>query len=111
MAKLIGQCLQAVNLDLARSSATAGVQISRFVILPKELDADDGELTRTRKLRRAAVSERYAQLVEELYGTADHAVVDLPVLLEDGRTETIEARLTLHDVSAREPSVITRIAS
>ncbi len=66
---LLADCVAAVNRDLAADPARAGLAIGRFLILPKELDADDGELTHMRKIRRAAIMERYAPLIEALYDT------------------------------------------
>src|SRR4029453_16492067 len=63
---LVGDCIAQANADLAREPELAGSQIHRFLILHKELDADDGELTRTRKVRRGAIAERYAPLVAAL---------------------------------------------
>ena len=63
----------------------AGAQIQRFLILHKELDPDDGELTRTRKVRRRFVTEKYADLVEALYGSEDRVTVETQVIFEDGR--------------------------
>ena len=63
----------------------AGAQIRRFLILPKELDADDGELTRTQKVRRAFIAERYAPFVAGLFGGANEASIDVEVTFEDGR--------------------------
>jgi len=74
-----------VNAALAREPAMAGAQIRRFLILPKELDADDGELTRTQKVRRAFIAERYAPFVAGLFGGANEASIDVEVTFEDGR--------------------------
>jgi long-chain acyl-CoA synthetase len=63
----------------------AGAQIRRFLILPKELDADDGELTRTQKVRRGFIADRYAPLVEGLYNGASKASIAAEVTYEDGR--------------------------
>ncbi len=65
--QLIRECVEKVNADLARDPNLAASQIHRFVILHKELDADDGELTRTRKVRRGFIGEKYATIVEALY--------------------------------------------
>ncbi len=81
----------------------AGAAITRFVILHKELDADDGELTRTRKVRRAFVQEKYAGLVATLYENARECFVSTEVTFEDGRKGRIEATLTLAEVDDRGP--------
>ena len=70
VAALVEKHVDAVNLALSREPAMAGARIRRFLILPKELDADDGELTRTQKVRRRFIAERYAPLVEGLYSDA-----------------------------------------
>ena len=91
--KLIGECVEKVNADLARDPKLAGSQIHRFVILHKELDADDGELTRTRKVRRGFIGEKYAQIVDALYAGVERCVVEAQVRFEDGRTGNIRADL------------------
>src|SRR3954447_8721194 len=82
---LIRDCVEKVNADLAADERLAGSQISRFLVLHKELDADDGELTRTRKVRRGFISERYRTLVDALYGGDTHRFVETEVTFEDGR--------------------------
>jgi len=97
---LIGRCVEEVNASLARDSALAGSQIRRFLLLQKELDADDGELTRTRKVRRRIVAERYAPLVEALYGERDRVAFETSVTFEDGRTATLKGDLRIADARA-----------
>ncbi|MCE1187137.1 MAG: AMP-binding protein, partial [Rhodocyclales bacterium] len=65
---LIRECVEEVNRQLAADPQMSGAQIRRFLVLHKELDADDGELTRTRKVRRNFVAEKYAVLIDALYG-------------------------------------------
>jgi long-chain acyl-CoA synthetase len=65
--QLIMSCIEKVNADLANETLMAGTQIHRFLILHKELDPDDDELTRTRKVRRKFIAEKYAVLIEALY--------------------------------------------
>ena len=74
-----------VNRSLAQDTVMAGAQIKRFLILHKELDADDGELTRTQKVRRGFIADRYAPLVEGLYGGANEASIEAEITYEDGR--------------------------
>jgi long-chain acyl-CoA synthetase len=88
-----------VNAHLADDPQMAGAQIRRFLILHKELDPDDGELTRTRKVRRRFVSEKYATLVESLYGTDDRVTVETQVIFEDGRSGMLKAELLICDVA------------
>ncbi len=96
---LIADAIAQVNRDLAADPQTARSQIVRFLILHKELDADDGELTRTRKVRRNVVNDRYAQLIDALYSDAASCQVEAQVTFEDGRTGTIRADLAIRDVA------------
>jgi long-chain acyl-CoA synthetase len=84
-----------VNLDLAADPKLATSQITRFVILHKELDADDGELTRTRKVRRNIIAEKYAAIVNALYSTVDHCEIEAAMKFEDGRTGVVRADLKI----------------
>ncbi|WMT73758.1 AMP-binding protein [Bradyrhizobium sp. Ash2021] len=95
-----------VNRALAEGKVLAGAQIRRFFILHKELDADDGELTRTQKLRRGFIAERYAPLVTALYDGSHEADISTEVTFEDGRKGVIAARIKIRDLQttgAREP--------
>ena len=95
--ELIRECVQKVNADLAVDEKLAGSQISRFLILHKELDADDGELTRTRKVRRGFIAERYQVLVDALYDGKTHQYVETAVKFEDGRSGMVAADLKIVD--------------
>jgi long-chain acyl-CoA synthetase len=86
-----------VNRSLAQDKTIAGAQIKRFLILHKELDADDGELTRTQKVRRGFIADRYAPLVKALYDGSKEADVATEVTFEDGRKGTIRARVKIRD--------------
>jgi long-chain acyl-CoA synthetase len=101
---LVRGCVEKVNADLARDPKLAGSQIHRFVILHKELDADDGELTRTRKVRRGFIAEKYAGIVEALDGTAERCVVEAQVRFEDGRTGSIRAELPVVEAKTFAPA-------
>jgi long-chain acyl-CoA synthetase len=94
---LLRDCVEKVNADLATDAMLAGSQISRFLILHKELDADDGELTRTRKVRRGFIGERYQVLVDALYGGKTEQYIDTAVRFEDGRTGSVSATLKIMD--------------
>ena len=94
---LMLKCIEQVNADLARDAQLAGSQVRRFLILHKELDADDDELTRTRKVRRSFVAEKYALLIEALYSGQSHCRIATEVKFEDGRRGTIEADIGIHD--------------
>jgi long-chain acyl-CoA synthetase len=96
--ELVRECVEKVNADLAADEKLAGSQISRFLVLHKELDADDGELTRTRKVRRGFIAERYRLLVDALYAGKTEQHVETEVRFEDGRTGKIAATLKIVDV-------------
>src|SRR5262249_55891261 len=95
--ELIAGNIASVNRDLSEDTALAGSQIRRFLILHKELDADDGELTRTRKVRRGTIGERYSVLVSALYSGRGSVPVEATVAYEDGRTTVIRADLKIRD--------------
>ncbi|HJM51005.1 MAG TPA: AMP-binding protein [Alphaproteobacteria bacterium] len=91
--ELIKGCVEDVNATLARDSALVGSQIRRFLILHKELDADDGEITRTGKVRRRIIAERFGDLIDGLYSDAERVAVEAKVTFEDGREGVIKANL------------------
>jgi len=95
--------IERVNADLAADAALAGSQIARFLILHKELDADDGELTRTRKVRRNTVAERYERLIAALYDGSKHVDIEAKVSFEDGRVGMVRANLAVMDVKTFQP--------
>ena len=95
--ELIANCVGKTNLDLASDPELAGSQIKRFLILHKELDADDGELTRTRKVRRSYIYDKYELLVKALYSDSNHCDVEAEVTFENGRKGTIRADLQIRD--------------
>ena len=93
--------IEQVNADLAADPRMAGARIRRFLILHKALDADDGELTRTNKVRRGFIGERYRTLIDALYSTAQEAFIKVDVTFEDGRKGTIEGTMTIRDPDSR----------
>ncbi|MFT7771789.1 AMP-dependent synthetase/ligase [Roseateles sp.] len=93
--QLILDCIEKVNADLAQDELLAGSQISRFLVLHKELDADDGELTRTRKVRRGAIAEKYGVLIAALYDGKVSQYIETQVKFEDGRTALVSADLRI----------------
>jgi long-chain acyl-CoA synthetase len=95
--ELVRECVEKVNADLANDHMLAGSQISRFLVLHKELDADDGELTRTRKVRRGAIADKYQSLVDALYGGKTEQFIETAVKFEDGRTGSVSATLKMVD--------------
>jgi long-chain acyl-CoA synthetase len=94
---LLARHVDEVNAQLAQEPAMAAAQIQRFLILHKELDADDGELTRTQKVRRGFVAERYAPLITALYDGSAEADISTEVTFEDGRKGVIAARVKVRD--------------
>ncbi|MES3003346.1 MAG: AMP-binding protein [Pseudomonadota bacterium] len=94
---LIKDCVEKVNADLAADERLAGSQISRFLVLHKELDADDGELTRTNKVRRGFIADKYQVLVDALYSGKPEQYIETQVKFEDGRTGSVNATLRIVD--------------
>ena len=101
---LILECVEKVNADLAADAALTGSQIRRFLVLHKELDADDDELTRTRKVRRGFVAEKYVALLDALYGGKSRCVIETEVKFEDGRRGKVRADIEIRDVSVQTPA-------
>ena len=95
----IKEHIEEVNLSVAEDDMLSGCQISRFLILHKELDADDGELTRTRKVRRRIIEEKYGDLVAALYDGSPSVFANTEVTYEDGRKGSISATLEITDVA------------
>jgi long-chain acyl-CoA synthetase len=95
---MVAKDVAKVNRSLAEETVLAGAQIRRFLILHKELDADDGELTRTQKVRRRFIAERYAPLVTALYNGSHEADISTEVTFEDGRKGRIAARVKIRDM-------------
>ena len=100
---LIKECVEKVNAELANDSALADSQVRRFLILHKELDPDDDELTRTRKVRRGFVAEKYNVLVEALYTGKASQYIETQMRFEDGRTGMVKADLAIRDVASFPP--------
>ncbi len=94
---LVQDCVEKVNADLAQDAMLAGSQISRFLVLHKELDADDGELTRTRKVRRGYIGDKYQVLVDALYSGKAEQFIETAVKFEDGRSGSVSATLPIVD--------------
>ena len=101
--QLVLECVEKVNADLAADELLAGSQISRFLLLHKELDADDGELTRTNKVRRGFIADKYASLVGALYEGKTQQYIETAVKFEDGRSGSVSATLTLMDAKTFAP--------
>ena len=100
---LIKDCVEKVNADLAADAMLAGSQVTRFLVLHKELDADDGELTRTNKVRRGFIAEKYQPLVDALYSDKTEQFIETAVKFEDGRTGSVSATLKISDAKTFAP--------
>ncbi len=100
---LIAECVEKVNADLATDDKLANSQIHRFLILHKELDPDDDELTRTRKVRRRFVQDKYSVLVDAMYTGKQEQFIETQVKFEDGRTGKISATLKIRDAKVFAP--------
>ncbi|MCY7306779.1 MAG: AMP-binding protein [Rhodoferax sp.] len=101
--QLIQECVEKVNADLSRDKLLSGSQVSRFLVLHKELDADDGELTRTNKVRRGFIAEKYQPLVDALYAGKTEQHIETIVKFEDGRSGSVSATLRIADAKTFAP--------
>ncbi len=97
--EMIERHVDEVNRSLASEPLMGGAQIKRFLILHKELDPDDGELTRTQKVRRGFIAERYAPLIQALYDGSTESDISTEVTFEDGRKGVISARVKIKDMN------------
>ena len=95
--ELVAECIEKVNADLAGEALMAGTQIHRFLVLHKELDPDDGELTRTRKVRRPFIADKYAVLIDALYSGKRSQYIETQVKFEDGRQGMVSADLKIRE--------------
>lgn len=102
--RMMADHVDEVNRNLSKNEMMAGAQIRRFLVLHKELDADDGELTRTQKVRRNFIAERYGELIEALYDGSVEKHVETEVIFEDGRKGTIAADVKIVDATIYEPA-------
>ena len=94
---LVQENIEQINRELAQEPNLVGAQIKRFLLLHKELDADDGELTRTRKVRRNFITKKYTSSINALYGTASHCEISTELVFEDGRKGLISADVMIRD--------------
>ncbi|MGB1546001.1 MAG: long-chain fatty acid--CoA ligase, partial [Candidatus Puniceispirillaceae bacterium] len=95
--KMVQNHINEVNRDVAADEMLSGCQIHRFLILHKELDADDGELTRTRKVRRRVIQDKFKDLIDALYGGKSEIFTKTQVTYEDGTSGSISATLRIED--------------
>ncbi|MGH8751391.1 MAG: AMP-dependent synthetase/ligase [Burkholderiales bacterium] len=96
--ELIRECVQQVNAELAADPMLGHSQVHRFLILHKELDPDDDELTRTRKVRRGFVAEKYKVLIDAFYSGKSEQHIETQMRFEDGRTGKVSADVVIRDV-------------
>jgi long-chain acyl-CoA synthetase len=101
--ELIKECVEKVNADLSADDMLAGSQVSRFLVLHKELDADDGELTRTNKVRRGFIADKYSALIDGFYTGKTSQFIETVVKFEDGRTGSVSATLRIDDAKTFAP--------
>jgi long-chain acyl-CoA synthetase len=94
---LIQECVEKVNAELAADAMVADTQVHRFLVLHKELDPDDDELTRTRKVRRGFIAEKYAVLIDALYTGKESQYIETEVKFEDGRKGRVAADLKIRE--------------
>ncbi len=107
---LMKECVEQVNADLAHDPALSGSQVHRFLVLHKELDPDDDELTRTRKVRRTFIAEKYAVLIDALYSGRQTQYIETQVRFEDGRTGIAAADIPITTAATFSPSVAKQAA-
>ncbi|WP_253663703.1 long-chain fatty acid--CoA ligase [Vibrio sp. Y20_XG_PY13] len=81
-------------------------KISKFILLYKELDADDGELTRTRKVRRGVVAEKYGDIIETIYSAAPNVDVDTVIIYQDGTKTRIQTSLVIETLIQHELTLV-----
>ena len=111
VSKTITAHVEQVNRDLSEDPNLSGAQIKRFLILHKELDADDGELTRTQKVRRSFIADRYKPLVDGLYDGSKNVKIETEVTFEDGRKGMIKADLQVIDAQTYDAPELLKQAS
>lgn len=102
--EMMKDCIEKINADLAAEEGMEDTQIARFLVLHKELDPDDDELTRTRKVRRGFVAEKYAPLISALYEGKSQQFIETAVKFEDGRTGKVSATLQILDAKIFAPT-------
>ncbi len=108
--QLVRECVEQVNADLAQDPMMTDSQIHRFLVLHKELDADDGELTRTRKVRRRFIADKFQALIDALYDGSSSRFIETQVRFEDGRTGSVSADLRIADAKTYSSAQAKRAA-
>ena len=104
---MMKDCVEKVNADLASEPGMADTQVQRFLVLHKELDPDDDELTRTRKVRRGFIAQKYGVLVDALYSDKKEQFIETQVKFEDGRTGSVSATLQIIDAKIHAPATVS----
>ncbi|NTU83592.1 MAG: long-chain fatty acid--CoA ligase, partial [Chloroflexales bacterium] len=99
-----------IRKDVERTIADLpdAARIRRFLLLHKELDADDGELTRTRKVRRRLVAQRYEEIVDALYGDQQDVEIETTITYQDGRTALLKTKLHVEEMEIGRPAIDSR---
>ncbi len=94
-----------IGAEIGKANATLPdvQQVKRFLLLNKELEADDAEMTRTRKVRRRFVAEKYANVIEAFYGGKAEVAVSMEITFEDGRKSMLNSTIAIHDTTADAP--------
>jgi len=94
-----------IGEEIAKANASLPdmQQVRRFLLLNKELEADDAEMTRTRKVRRRFVAEKYARVIDGFYGGAKSVQVTMEITFEDGRKSSLTSEIAIHDLGSPEP--------
>ena len=103
--------VEEVNKSVAQDPMLSGCQVHRFLVLHKELDADDGEMTRTRKVRRRIVEEKFADLIDALYSGKTEQYTETEVTYEDGRKGSIKATLEIRDAKVVDAAGQAQVAA
>ena len=96
--KMVAEHIREVNLSLSKDKNLSNCQIRRFLVLHKELDPDDGEITRTRKVRRNLVNDKYSDLIKALYDGSKEIYTETEVTYEDGRKGKIAASIVIQEL-------------
>ena len=86
------------EIEKCNRGLLASTRVRRFLLLAKDFDADDAEVTRTRKLRRRVIAEKYASVIDALYGGAAETEIATEVTYEDGQRATVRAKVAIEDV-------------
>jgi long-chain acyl-CoA synthetase len=109
--ELVRECVEKVNADLAADPMMSASQIHRFLVLHKELDADDEELTRTRKVRRGFIATKFMTLIDALYSDKTEQFIETQVRFEDGRVGSVSATIRIMEAKTFTPAAAQKQAA